>query len=287
MKRSLKAMPVMSNLGCITNLFTPHQCRKLYYGLVLLVLASLLIGCSKRYSYLPAYSPFHIGDYENDSVGRFKTTYLVEQIDKFYRGTDPGPLAVTTFVNLDDLDSTSSFGRVYAEQVLSELSMKGYDVIELRKANALHFVDKGGEFMLSRASDMLNRAHHLGGVVVGTYSSSPDRVYVNARLVDPSTSMVVAAASIELPKTKEIAKMLRSGGMPAALERIPMVTSKMVQVPITGYPNGMYSGRVPYGEAGMSGVKRGVPPKVQPRLPGLEINTKSSSRSKVNPKLSN
>ena len=89
-----------------------------------------LVGCSKRYHDLPSFSPIPIEDYTNHSVGRFKTTYLAEQIDNYYRGTNPGPIGVTTFVNIDDLNNTSTFGRMYGEQLMSELAMRGYDVIE-------------------------------------------------------------------------------------------------------------------------------------------------------------
>ena len=80
----------------------------------LLMIAILLVGfagCSKRYSDIPAYTPMPFREYMNQGVGRFKTSYLAEQIDAYYRGTNPGPIGVTTFVDLDDLYTTSSFGR--------------------------------------------------------------------------------------------------------------------------------------------------------------------------------
>lgn len=188
----------------------------------LLAIALLLSsGCSKRYDDLPAYLPFDLGDRDNNSVGRFKTTYLVDQIDRYYRGANPGPLGVTTFVNLDDLYTTSTFGRIYAEQMMSELAMRGFDVIELRHADALQFLTDSGEFALSRDVGALRRERGLSGVIVGTYVVSPVRVYVNARLVDPSTSMVLSAGSVEMSKSSEIARLLR-GGMPTTLERIPV-----------------------------------------------------------------
>lgn len=182
----------------------------------------LLTGCSKRYSDLPAYSFVPVGDYKNESVGRFKTSYLVDQIDEYYRGTNPGPIGVTTFVNLDDLYNTSTFGRVMGEMVMSELAMRGFDVLELRHSDALQFLVSDGEFALSRDVSAVRRQRDLGGVVVGTYVSSPDRVYVNARLLDPSSSMVLSAGSVEMDKSKEIARLLRGGSFPATLERIPV-----------------------------------------------------------------
>ena len=189
---------------------------------VLLLGLLFLTGCSKRYSDLPAYSLIPVGDYKNESVGRFKTSYLVDQIDEYYRGTHPGPIGVTTFVNLDDLYNTSTFGRVMGEMVMGELAMRGFDVLELRHSDALQFLGSDGEFALSRDVSAIKKERDLGGVVVGTYVASPQRVYVNARLLDPSSSMVLSAASVEMDKSAEIARLLRGGSFPATLERIPV-----------------------------------------------------------------
>jgi TolB-like protein len=171
---------------------------------------------------MPAYLAFDIKSEENDSVGRFKTSYLADQIDKYYRGSNPGPLGVTTFVNVDDLYSTSTFGRILTEQLVSELAMKGFDVVELRHSDALHFLNNEGEFALSREMGSVRRERKLGGVLVGTYVISPERVYLNSRLIDPSSSMILSAASAEMSKTPEIAKMARAGGFQGSLERIPV-----------------------------------------------------------------
>lgn len=193
-------------------------------ALAIAVSASVLIlsGCSKRYYDFPAFLPWSMSESANAGAGRFKTTFLAEQIDSFYRGVNPGPLGVTTFVNLDDLYSTSSFGRMYAEQLMSELSMRGFEVVELRHSDALQFLNSTGEMALSRDVSAIRRERELGGVVVGTYLASPKRVYVNARLLDPTTSMVLSAGSVEMGRTDEITRLLRGGGVASTLERIPV-----------------------------------------------------------------
>jgi TolB-like protein len=181
-----------------------------------------LAGCSLRYNDLPAFWPFPVGEYENYGPGRFKTALLAEQIDRHYRGNLPGPIGVTTFVNIDDLYNSSTFGRMVGEQLISELTMKGFDVIELRHADALQFLDSAGEFALSRDVRALRADRTLAAVVVGTYVVSPERVYINARLIEPSTALVLSAGSVEMSKTRELAKLLRAGSTPGALERIPV-----------------------------------------------------------------
>jgi len=193
-----------------------------------LILALMLLtfsGCSKRYDNLSAYLPFNMGE------GSFKTGYLADQIDKDFRSIHPGPMAVTTFVNVDDLYSTTTFGRILSEQLMSELAMKGFEVIELRHPDALQLMDAGGEFALSRDVSVLRRKQELGAIVVGTYAVSPTRVYLNVRLIDPGSSMVLSAASAEMSKTDEIAKLLQAGSKTTnsqtnstsgAMERIPV-----------------------------------------------------------------
>lgn len=210
-----------------------HLCQQLF---IISCLIILLSGCSRRYDDLPAYWPFEIKDRENHSVGRFKTSYLAHQIDEFYQGVHPGPIGVTTFVNLDDLKTTSTFGRVCGEQLMSELTMRGYDVIELRHADALQFLSNSGEFALSRDVTQIRRERDLGGVVVGTYVVSPIRVYLNARLVDPSTSRVLSAGSVEMEKTEEITKLVRGGSIAPTLERIPVKRLGIYTYPMTLNP---------------------------------------------------
>ena len=84
---------------------------------------------------------------------------------------------------------------------------------------------------------MVKRSHNLGGVVVGTYVVSPLRVYVNARLVDPSSSVILSAGSVEMSKTDELARLLRGGSFPGTLERIPVRHLGM-----TAYPAAMFPG---------------------------------------------
>lgn len=189
---------------------------------MLLVLTAGLIGCSPRYHDVPAFWPFQISDRDNFGPGRFKTSLIAAQIDQYYRGIVPGPVGVTTFVNIDDLYTSSTFGRMVSEQLMSELAMKGFDVVELRHSDALQFLNSSGEFALSRDVRAVRPQRQLAAVVVGTYVVSPDRVYVNARLVQPSTSLVLSAASVEMSKTRELSRLLRGGTSPGALERIPV-----------------------------------------------------------------
>ena len=187
----------------------------------ILVLAAVG-GCSKRYSDLPAFSSIPVYDTKNGSVGRFKTSYLADQLDSYYRGTGYGPIAVTTFVDINNLYSTSAFGRTISEHLISELAMKGYDVVEMRHSDVVQILMGQGEFGLSQEVKVLKKAQDLAGIVVGTYTVSKDRIYLNSRILDPTTSLVRSVGSVEIELDEEIIKLLRQNAAKKTLERIPV-----------------------------------------------------------------
>ncbi len=115
--------------------------------------------------------------------------------------------------------------------------MKGYDVVEIRHSDAIQFLSSAGEFALSRNVAAVRPARDLGGVVVGTYVVSPERVYLNARLLDPRSSLVLSAGSVEMDKTKEIARMLRGGGVVTTMERIPVKHLGWYRYPMQVFSN--------------------------------------------------
>lgn len=240
----------------------------------LLLVILLCSACSRRYDDLPAYWPVPTSEYENYGPGRFKTSYLADQIDHYYRGSAPGPIGVTTFVNIDDLYNSSTFGRVLGEQLISELTMRGFDVVELRHSDALQFIDSAGEFAMSRESRSVRSERNLSALVVGTYTVSPVRVYVNARLVDPGTSLVLSAGSVEMSKSQEIAKLLRGGSLPQSLERIPVK-----HIGFEAYPMNTFASKrtrdYDYEELQQDFTRQGGEsrPNVEGQLPGRPSNS--------------
>ena len=251
--------------------------------IALALILTPLAGCSKRYTELPAFSAFPIGDSYNHSVGRFKTSYMADQIHAYFRGSTRGPIGVATFVDLDNLYESSSFGRMLGEQLMSELVMRGYNVIELRRAQSIQILEYQGELGLSREVPMLKDWQDLSGVIVGTYVVSPVRVYVNVRLIDPASSLVMSAGSVEMSKTSEIARLLRNNVIPPSLERIPVRQLGYGAFPQPYYWPTPYLGRKPmYDEEDLYGEGHGaekpdtnlpVPQGEAPPQPTLEPTT--------------
>lgn len=122
------------------------------------------------------------------------------------------PIIIASFVDVSDLKSTP-FGRIIAEQIGSRLAQKGYKIIEMKLRQNSIFVDpKGkGEFLLSRNLQDISTEHNASAVVVGTYACSYDRVYVSARIIDPTSSVVLASYDCGIPMDyKEMHALMRN-----------------------------------------------------------------------------
>ncbi|PIF04873.1 MAG: hypothetical protein CSA86_00375 [Arcobacter sp.] len=106
---------------------------------------------------------------------------------------DMGNIAITSFVNLHNLSSTSAFGRTLAETFFNELFVRGFNVADFRGQNALS-VNPTGEFFITRDIKKINKKIANSYVLVGTFSAIGTKVIINARIMDNQTGRVVASA---------------------------------------------------------------------------------------------
>ena len=111
---------------------------------------------------------------------------------------DPArPVIVSSFVNVDDLETSSTFGRSMSELVGSLLAQKGIAVADVRLRNAL--VNRpGGELALSREAAALSSVHNAQAVVVGTYAIMSPKVYASVKVVRVADNRILAASEAEL-----------------------------------------------------------------------------------------
>lgn len=89
----------------------------------------------------------------------------------------------TTFVNIDDLYQTSTFGRVATEQLAAELKIRGFEIVETRRSRDLIIKRRGGELGLSRESEEIFQAFQANALLMGTYTITAQQVLLNVRLV--------------------------------------------------------------------------------------------------------
>ncbi|MBI4667132.1 MAG: hypothetical protein HY751_12075 [Nitrospinae bacterium] len=101
-------------------------------------------------------------------------------------------IAVATFVDLDRMGETSSFGRFFAEQLGEELYRLGFKVREWRQRKDVEVTEDKGEFYLTRNSADIMKTAKVDAVVAGSYTVVGDEVVVNARLLNVDTTKVMS-----------------------------------------------------------------------------------------------
>ena len=141
-------------------------------------------------------------------------TYAGDALEQMMRGrvNKTAGLIATTMVNLDNLDETSSFGRLVMHQLASRLAQYGYRVMDVR-LRADMAIRPEGEFMLSRnVAKLMQSNYGAEAVLVGEYSVAARNIYCSVRVLRLSDSAVVAAYEYYLPRKGDIARLMRGSG---------------------------------------------------------------------------
>ena len=125
-------------------------------------------------------------------------------------------VAVSTFVNLDNLYATSALGRYVGEQLIGELQRAGAEVVDVRKTPGLMVSERHGEYGMSRNMDELGFTQAAQATVVGTYSVNGREVLLNARLLRNQDNVVLSSARASLPMDSLVAGMLADEDMPSS-----------------------------------------------------------------------
>lgn len=172
-------------------------------GLAAVVLLFGIAGCATDQSARKAKKS--IEDADIIASSHTAVVALVKQAEKEL----DGPLIVASLANIDNLDGSSSFGRIVAQQFASGFSKAGYNVIELLLRNNVYIKQGNGEFLLSRKIKNLSAQHNVQAVVVGTYAVGAERVYVTAKLVGAADSVVMASYDFALPLGPDTKNLLR------------------------------------------------------------------------------
>ncbi len=113
---------------------------------------------------------------------------------------EDSPLLLTTFVNLDNLEETSTLGRIIPQQIGTRLTQCGYEIVDIRlREDSLLVKQNQGEFVLSRKIMEIAGDKQAHSVLVGTYSVVYNHIYVNAKILRSADGLTMAAADYTLP----------------------------------------------------------------------------------------
>ncbi len=170
------------------------------------------------------------------SILAHANTFAGDALEQMLRGrvNKTAGILAATMVNLDNLDESSSFGRLVMQQIASRLGQYGYRVMDVR-LRADMSIRPDGEFMLSRDVSKLMQANYgAEAVLVGTYSVAAGKVYCSVRVLRLSDSAVVAAYEYYLPRKGDTARLLRGSGNGAVgyAQRQPAFSSPPPMPPV-------------------------------------------------------
>ncbi|MHB0775666.1 FlgO family outer membrane protein [Halomonas sp. WWR20] len=113
-----------------------------------------------------------------------------------------------TFVNIDNLQQSSTLGRTLSEMFASSLVRSGVSVIEVKMRDSLFIQEDTGELMLSRDVHRLSASHDAQAILIGTYAQGDSYAYVNARIIRASDNMILGATNFTLPMSRNVRSML-------------------------------------------------------------------------------
>ena len=122
---------------------------------------------------------------------------IADELSKEMGSYEREKIVFTSLVDLNNFKESSNFGRLFSESLMTQMKIRGYNVIEYRGDKIVSKNEKG-EFKLNRARvQPLQGANIL--VLVGTYSKMDDNVIVNVRIVEKKTNELASAASVYIP----------------------------------------------------------------------------------------
>lgn len=120
------------------------------------------------------------------------------------------PILVATVADVDRLETSSSLGRITAEQIASRLGQLGFNVTEVKVRGNL-FVQRergefknmgspfGGEFVLSRNIEQIAVEHNAAAIVAGTYAVGKTHSIISLRAVDVASKRILAGYDYAVP----------------------------------------------------------------------------------------
>lgn len=103
------------------------------------------------------------------------------------------PLAVTSFVGLDDLESTNELGNQLAELLTVEMHRLGWTLIDYKLTGAIDVTEQG-DYALTRDFERLQHRHPIEYLLTGVMIEQPEGIQLTARIVGLQSRAIVASA---------------------------------------------------------------------------------------------
>jgi len=106
-------------------------------------------------------------------------------------------LILTSFVDLNRLNKTTTFGRLLGESMFNELHIRKFKIIDFRGQDSI-VVNADGEFHITRDIKKLKKqVRGINYILVGTYTNFENNsILINARILDTLSGDIISSARI-------------------------------------------------------------------------------------------
>ncbi|EAS44519.1 hypothetical protein C9J48_03970 [Photobacterium profundum] len=108
------------------------------------------------------------------------------------------PLAITSFVDLQEMNETNWLGNTVSESFMYQMQQRGFTVVDYKSTGAIK-VTPNGDFSLSRNWKELAGQQPVDYVLTGTMLRQGAGLLVNARIIGMRSRVVIASAQGFLP----------------------------------------------------------------------------------------
>ena len=115
---------------------------------------------------------------------------------------------MATVVNIDDIENSSTLGRLISEQMSARFIQAKMNVIEMKFRENVYIKQNTGELMLTREIGKIAKTHSANAIIIGTYAVANSAVYVNIKIINPSTNIAIAATDYVLPMNRDVEDMI-------------------------------------------------------------------------------
>lgn len=161
--------------------------------LIFLIIGLIFTGCYFNGANLINDTYYHTGELINNNS--------LKRGDK---------VVLATVVDINNLDDTTQFGRTVTEEVAKQFINEGYKIIDVRaNLKGIVVAKKKGEFYITRDVEKLANSIKANAIFYGTYSVAKQFVYINLKLINAKTHIILNSIDYRIPLTDDIKKMLK------------------------------------------------------------------------------
>ena len=110
-----------------------------------------------------------------------------------------GLIVVSTIVNVDNLNETSSFGRIVSDQIASAFNNSGYRIMAMEMPTELFVEEEDGLLRLSDKTEQVLGTHNAAALVIGVFAPGRRTAYVSLLVVDIETKTIISSTDFSVP----------------------------------------------------------------------------------------